>query len=219
MEYTLDVAAAKQADQTGKFIKETGKYKGVFTKAEALVAATGTKGIAFTFESDAKQTVNFSLYTTKSDGEKLRGFQQVMAIMVCMGLRGVKPAVIGTATKYDFDAKQDVQYEAPLLLDLMNKPIGVVLQLCEYAKEKDRVPTGEYGWKIELQGAFAAATELTATEILGAKTKPEMLAVQIATLADRPLKNKVGGTARAAQSHGSSSGTPDSFGSDIPDYF
>jgi hypothetical protein len=219
MEYELDVAAAKQADQTGKFIKETGKYKGVFTKAEALTATTGTKGIAFTFESEAKQTVNFSVYTTKSDGEKLRGYQTVMAIMACMGLRSVKPPVKGTATKHDFDLKQDVQYEAPLLLDLMNKPIGVVLQLCEYAKEKDRVPTGEYGWKIELQGAFAAATELTATEILGAKTKPEMLAVMIATLTDRPLKNKVGGTSRPAQSHQGGNSLPDSFGSDIPDHF
>lgn len=219
MEYTLDVAAAKQADQTGKFIKETGKYKGVFTKAEALSASTGTKGIAFTFESEAKQTANFSVYTTKADGEKLRGYQTVMALMVCMGLRAVKPAVVGKATKYDFDAKQDVQYDAPLLLDLMNKPIGVILQLCEYAKEKDRVPTGEFGWKIELQGAFASATELTATEILASKTKPEMLGVMISNLADRPLKNKTGGSGRPAQGYQGGTGLPDSFGSDIPDHF
>lgn len=218
MEYTLDVAAAKQADQTGRFIKETGKYKGQFTKAESLLAESGTKGISFTFESDEKQTVNFSVYTTKSDGTKLRGFQTVMALMACMRLNKVSPAVMGEATKYDFDAGQDVKYQAPLLQDLMGKPIGVILQSCEYEKQKSRVPTGEYGWKIELQGAFASATELTASEILTQKTKPEVLAGLIAHLADRPLKNK-SASARPVQGNQGGTGMPDSFGSDIPDYF
>lgn len=188
--YTLDTQAAKQADQTGKFIKETGKYKGRFIKAEALVASTGTKGISFTFESDEKQSVSFNIYTMRANGEKLPSFQTLMAIMACMRIRDIADPVTGTATKYDFDAKQDVQYQAPLLLDLMNKPIGVILQSCEYEKQKDRVPTGEYGWKIEIQGAFEASSELTASEILGKKTKPEVLANMIAHLADRPLKSK-----------------------------
>lgn len=218
MEYTLDVAAAKQADQTSRFIKDTGKYKGRFIKAEALVAASGTKGIAFTFEAEDKQTANFSVYTTKSDGEKLRGYQTVMAVMACLMLNRVNPAVMGEASKYDFDSKQDVKYQAPLLMDLMNKPIGVVLQSCEYAKEKDRVPTGEYGWKIELQGAFQASTELTATEVLTKKTTPQLLAGIIANLADRPLKNKSTGS-RPMQGHQGGTGMPDNFGSDIPDHF
>jgi hypothetical protein len=211
--YTLDTQAAKQADQTGKFIKETGKYKGKFIKAEALTAATGTKGIAFTFESEDKQTVNFSLYTVKANGDKLYGYQTLMAIMACMKLRNIANPVTGPATRYDFDTKQDVQYQAPLLLDLMNKPIGVILQSCEYAKEKDRVPTGEYGWKIEIQGAFEAATELTASEILGGKTKPELLANMVAHLADRPLKNKGGAKPQSRAQHS----TPDNFrDDDIP---
>ena len=218
MEYTLDVAAAKQADQTSKFIKETGKYKGRFIKAEALLAATGTKGIAFTFEADDKQTANFSVYTTKADGEKLRGFQVVMALMACLKLNRVNLAVMGEASKYDFDSKQDVKYQAPLLLDLMNKPVGVVLQSCEYAKEKDRVPTGEYGWKLELQGAFDAATGLTATEILTQKTTPQLLAGIMANLVDRPLKNKPGARS-GGHSHQGGASQQDTFGSDIPDYF
>lgn len=210
--YTLDAQAAKQADQTGKFIKETGKYKGRFTKAEALSASTGTKGIAFTFESDEKQTVNFSIYTMKADGEKLYSYQTLMAIMACMKLRNIADPVMGTATKYDFDTKQEVKYQAPLLLDLMNKPIGVVLQSCEYEKQKDRVPTGEYGWKIEIQGAFEAATELTASEILSGKTKPEVLAGMVAHLTDRPLKHK--GSSGARPSQQSSGGA--AFDDDIP---
>lgn len=218
MEYTLDIAAAKQADQTSKFIKDTGKYKGQFIKAEALIAQSGTKGIAFTFEAEDKQTANFSIYTTKSDGERLRGFQLVQALMACMKLNRVNPAVFGEATKYDFDSKQDVKYQAPLLLDLMNKPIGIVLQSCEYAKEKDRKPTGEYGWKLELQGAFHPGTELTATEILSSKTTPQLLAGIIAHLADRPLKNKPNHTS-GVQGYQGGTGQPDAFGGDIPDHF
>lgn len=218
MEYTLDVAAAKQSDQTSKFIKETGKYKGRFTKAEALVASSGTKGISFTFEAEDKQIANFSVYTTKADGENLRGYQTVMALMACLMLNRVNPPVMGEASKYDFDSKQDVKYQAPLLLDLMNKPIGVVLQSCEYAKERDRVPTGEYGWKIELHGAFQAATELTATEVLTKKTTPQLLAGIIAQLADRPLKNKPGARSNS-QGYQGGTGQPDTFGSDIPDHF
>lgn len=187
---TLDTAAAKQADQSGKFIKETGKYIGKFTKAEALTATTGTKGVSFTFESNEGQSVNFSIYYEKSNGEKLPGNQALNAILACMKIRTVNAPVIGVATKYDFTEKKDVQYQAPLLLDLMNKPIGVVLQSCEYAQEKDRVPTGKYAWKIELQNAFEAATELTASEILASKTKPELLGAIVSRLADRPLKNK-----------------------------
>lgn len=213
--YDLDVNAAKQADQTGKFIKETGKYIGRFIKAEDLTAQSGTKGVSFTLEADDKRTANFTIYTIKADGTKLFGYQTLMAIMACLKLRKINPPVIGVATKYDFDQKKEVQYQAPLLLDLMNKPIGVLLQNCEYEKQKDRVPTGEYGWKIEIQGAFEAATELTATEVLSGKTKPEMLANMVAHLADRPLKNKSGSSPRPASSGNDSCSGP-AFDDDIP---
>jgi hypothetical protein len=213
----LDTQAAKQADQTGKFIKETGKYVGKFTKAEVLKAATGTTGISFTFESNEGQSVNFAIYIYKADGEKLHAFKTLNSIAVCLKLRAIADPVTGTATKYDFDQKKDVQYQAPLLLDLMNKKIGIVLQSCEYAKEKDRVPTGEYGWKLELQGAFDAETELTAGEILDRKTKPEVLEQIISRLADRPLKSKGATTTRGSSQSSNSSSMPDNFDDlDIP---
>lgn len=198
---TLDAAAAKQADQQGRFIKETGKYKGRFIKAEALTAASGTTGIAFTFESDDKQVANFSIYIQKQDGEKLSAYKTLNSIMACMKLRTVSNPVNGEATKYDFKTKADVKYQAPLLLDLMNKPIGIVLQSCEYEKEQDRVKTGEYGWKLEIQGAFEASSELTAGEILGGVTKPEVLGSIIANLKDRPLKSKTAPKASSQHSN------------------
>lgn len=197
--YNLDTSAANKADQTGKFIKETGKYIGKFTKAEDLTAKSGTKGIGFTFESNDGQEVSFSVYTIKSDGDKLSGFNTLNAVMACMKLRSIANPVVSTATKYDFTEKKDVQYQAPLFLDLMNKQIGVIFQSCEYEKQTEGVNNGTYAWKIELQGAFEAATELTASEILSGKTKPELLANMISRLVDRPLKNK-GNQATSGQS-------------------
>ena len=204
----LDTQAASQADQRGAYINKTGKYKGKFIKAEALRADSGTIGVGFTFESTDKQTVNFSLYIQKADGEKLSAYKQLNAIMACLRIRSISSPVPMKAKKYDYTQKKEVEYEAQMLTDLINKPIGILLQSCEYEKEKNRVKTGEYGWKMELYGVFEASTELTAGEILGKKTTPEVLATLIATLADRPLKNKANQN-QAQQSSGSSDGFDD----------
>lgn len=198
---SLDTGAAKQADQAGKFLKETGKYKGKFTKAEALLASTGTVGVGFTFTSDDGQVADFSLYIQKADGEKLSAYKTLNSIMACLKLRSVSNPVTGEAVKYDFTEKKDIKYQTQLLMDLMNKPIGIVLQSCEYEKERERVKTGEYAWKLELQGAFEYSTELTASEILEGKTKPEVLARIISTLKDRPLKSKKSSPSTSQNSH------------------
>ena len=177
-----------------------------------MTADSGTTGVSFTFESDDKQTANFSIYIQKADGEKLYAYKTLNSIMACLKLRTISSPVKGKAIKYDFKAQKEVSYEAPLLLDLMNKPIGIVLQSCEYAKEKDRIPTGEYGWKLEIKGAFEYATELTAGEILSQVTVPSVLAGIIANLKDRPLKNKV----NQSQKSSSASRNPIDPDDDIP---
>lgn len=207
--YTLNAAEAKKADQKGGYINETGKYKGKFTRVEQLTASTGTQGVGFTFVSEEGQTANFSVYTIKSDGTPLQGHQFVMALMACLSLRETGEAVMKPVKRYDFDTKQQYEEDAPLFTTMMDKPIGLLLQNCEYEKERDRVKTGEYGWKIEPYAPFQANTELMATEVLNKVARPEMLAKMVASLKDRPLKNK---PASARQSAPSSSG-----GSSIPD--
>jgi hypothetical protein len=44
--------AARKAEQRTSFIDEKGKYVGKFTRAEDITAASGTRGIAFTFETN-----------------------------------------------------------------------------------------------------------------------------------------------------------------------
>lgn len=184
--YTLDPQSARKADTIGNQIKEIGKYAGTFTQAVDIKTSKGGKGVAFVFKSNSGQKANLAVYTMSADGEKYQGYDALMAIMTCMGLRDIKPKP-GTFTKYDFDKKEDVQVEGSIFPDLC-KPIGVLLETEDYEKQD-----GGTGTRMVMKAVFQAATELTASEILDRKTTPEQLPKMVAGLRHRPLK--------AAKSH------------------
>ena len=180
--YALDIAAARKADTTGASIKELGKYVGEFTQAKDIVSKnTGTKGIEFAFKSSSGQKANISIYTMSAKGEKYQGFEALMAIMTCMALRNIKPQ-LGKATKYDFDTRKDVIEECSIFPELC-KPIGVLLETEDFQKQD-----GSVGTRMVLKNVFQAGTELTASEILDRKTKPEQLEKMVSGLRHRPLK-------------------------------
>lgn len=188
--YQLDPNAAREADSFGSYLSETGKYIGTFTRAEKLVSKNkGTHGIGFTFESTGKQSTRFDVWTIDASGKHLGGFKAVNAIMACMKLRLLTEAQ-GKVERYNWDTQQKDIVDATIFPDLMGKPVGLVLQKTEYEKVREGHKTGETGWRLELLAPFSAEGEFTASEILDRKTKPEKLASIIATLADRPLKNR-----------------------------
>jgi hypothetical protein len=187
--------AARKAEQRTSFIDEKGKYVGKFTRAEDITALSGTRGIAFTFESDDGQKANFSIYTIKSDGEKLGDYGTLMALMTCVGVKDIKPAQVQSLV-WDRDAGANVNKTLSQFPDLMNKRVGILLAMEEYEK-RDGSGTG---WSARLNAVFQADTELTASEILDRKTTPTKLPQLVAALKDRPLKNK----SRAASSAGAS---------------
>ena len=188
--YKLDPTEARKADSAGGMIAEIGKYVGVFTQAVDITAKTGTKGVSFTFKSNDGQKANLSLYTVKSDGSKIMGYQALMAILTCLQLRNINTAE-GMQTVWDKESKKEVQEPATLFPDLANKPIGLLLETEEYAKND-----GSIGKKMVLKGVFQAGTELTASEILDKKTKPEQLTRMVQALRHHPLK---AGTTSAAR--------------------
>lgn len=179
--YAIDLAEAKRADSTGNQIKEIGKYLGTFTQAADITAKTGTKGIAFNFVTSTGQKSRFSIYTMKSDGTKLGGYGTLSAMMACLKLRTLAP-VAGKITGYDYDTNQETVTEGQIFPDLC-KPIGVLLETEEYLKRDNTI-----GSRMVLKGVFQADTELTASEILERKTKPEQLEKMVAALRHRPLK-------------------------------
>lgn len=183
--YTFDKSgaeAARKSDTGGGSIKEIGKYVGEFTQAKDIVTKKGGKGIEFIFKTQSGQKANLSIYTVGANGEKYQGYDQLMAIMACMGLRNIKPQH-GRATKYDYDTKKDVIEECSIFPDLC-KPIGVLLETEDYLKQD-----GSTGTRVVLKNVFQASTELTASEILDRKTTPEQLEKMVANLHHKPLKN------------------------------
>ena len=175
--------AARKSDAGGGAIKEMGKYVGAFTQAKNVTTKRGGKGIEFVFKSNAGQTSKFAIYTQSATGEQYQGYEALMAIMACMGLRSIKP-VDGVATKYDFDQRKDVEEEASIFPELC-KPIGVLLEAEDYEKQNGDVAT-----RMVLKNVFRAADELTASEILDRKTEPLQLARMVEGLRHRPLKTQ-----------------------------
>lgn len=182
-EFTKEGAqAARKADAGGGAIKEMGKYVGAFTQAKNVTTKKGGRGIEFIFKADNGQTAKFAIYTQSATGEQYQGYEALMAIMACMGLRSIKP-VDGVALKYDFDQRKDVEEEASIFPELC-KPIGVLLETEDYEKQNGSVAT-----RMVLKNVFRAADELTASEILDRKTQPLQLARMVESLRHRPVKN------------------------------
>jgi len=192
--YSLDATAATKADNIGAYITETGKYQGTFIRAEKLVSASkGTHGIGFTFKEQDGRETRFDIWTMRANNEPLSGMNQVNAIMACLQVRNMEPK-LANVKKWDNDAGAETIQSAECFVDLMNKPVGLLLRSEEYEKMQDNVPTGEYGWRMSFFAVFQFGTELMASEILARKTKPEQLGKVIGLLADKPLKKKSGGS-------------------------
>ena len=207
--YALDANEARKADNTGNSIREMGKYLGKFLQAEDITASTGTKGIALTFEANGQKT-RFSLYTKRSNGETIMGFQALSAIMACLGLRNISPQQ-GTITFWDNDAKAEKTKQGTVFPELCNKPIGVLLETEDYLNRDNEVRT-----RMVFAGAFQAGTELTASEILDRKTKPAQLEKMVAFLRHHPVKPAKGSSAPAPTKASTGSSGFDDMDDDIP---
>jgi hypothetical protein len=212
--YTLDKQAAMNADSTGKWLTETGKYVGRILCAEDIKSdRTGTKGIALTLQAnDGRETRQF-IYTQKEDGTRLSGFDLVMAIMTCLKIRDMQP-VDGQVKRWDKDAKQEYTEQGKVYPALANKQIGFLLQKTE---EESRKNPGETAWSAKLVGVFEALTELTASEILSGEKTPKALAQRVAMLADRPMKKRPAASHSSANAYANASnGGGSSIDDDIP---
>lgn len=193
--YNLNTQAAKKAEQIGGRIDASGAYIGLFTRAEAVQSSKGTDGIEFSFKSDNGLSADYlQLWTYNTRGEELRGAQMLQALMTCLKVKALNSKLM-TLEKYDRDAGAKVPMEVDVYTDLMNKPIGLLLQMEEY-EAKD----GSRKWRPVIWGCYEAATGFTATEILDKAVKAERLAELLPRLQDKPLKGAAPARAPAAVS-------------------
>lgn len=185
--YNLNTTAARQADERSGRINEIGKYVGKLTRAEDITSAKGTRGIDFAFETADRQSANFTLWTLNKEEKELYGFKQLQALMTCLRAKSLVP-VEAQVRKWDKTSGGMIDIMAPVFLDLMNKPVGILFETEEYQKFENGQPIG-VGAKVVPAYFFDATSELTASEILDKKVTPVQLTKLVATLKHRPLRN------------------------------
>lgn len=192
--YSLDQNAARSAETIGRYIRETGKYKGKFTRAELLISEKkGSRGIEFDFCSDDGKECTMQIWTHSGDGKPYSGINMINAIMTCLSLKGIQPKAL-RVEKYDYDAKKKLPADIRAFPDLMGKPIGLLIQkeISEY--------NGKERAKMLIYAAFHYESERTASEILDRTATPAALAKLTAGLKDKDSRNKAGGAANSFQS-------------------
>lgn len=205
MSYTLDATSAKQADNIVSAIRDSGKYVGIITRAEALKSDKGTTGLGLSFKSATGASADYlDLYTHKANGEPLAALKTVNAILACLKLRGIEKAAI-QCEKWSAAAGKRESVTVPGYPELMGKPLGMLLQKELQTHSK----TGADVERLNIFGVFSASTELTASEILEGKTNPERLAKMVEALTARPVRDSRDRDRRpadAAPSHAASTG-------------
>lgn len=210
MDYQLDTKAAKQADQLFARIEEKGKYMGVITRAESIKSKKGTKGIGISFKSDTGATADYlDFWTINNEGKQLGGYNLLMAIMTCLRVKELK-ASDGEVEKYDRDLQSRVKVQVELFKELMNKPIGFLIHMEEYAKTD-----GGTAWKPAISAPFDSAG-FTASEILSQAQKPETLERMLFSLRDRQMKSIPAAPSSEFQADQNQRKSFDDFSDDIP---
>lgn len=194
MDYQLDTNAAKKADVIFSKIDTKGKYMGVLTRAEQVTSQKGSVGVDLSFKAGSGESADYlTLWTHNKDGKQLMGFNTLMAIMTCLRVRELK-AQDGEVEKYDSTQQKRVKVIVPLYRELMDKPLGLLIHMEEYAKT-----AGGTAWKPVIAAVFDK-DEFTASEILNKSVQPEALPKMVMALRDRPLKNAVLSSAGASSS-------------------
>lgn len=185
MSLDLDQTAARSADNVSSVIRESGKYVGTITRAEKLVSEKGTEGVGISIKTDDGATANYlDLYTVNNQGEKLRGFNIVQAILCCTRTKSAQEGTIHFET-WDKEAKQMIEVAKTGYPSLMGKRIGLLLQKELATNSK----TGADTERMNVFGVFDADTELTASEILDKKTAPQQLEKILTALMAKPVRD------------------------------
>lgn len=170
IEYNYDEEQAQKADKAADAISEAGPYVGVFKRASAITAQSGSAGIAFEFEVPGTGATYFSLYVQDASGNPMSpGGPFLGAIQFLLGCRGLKSEV-GDVEVYDEEAKARVTQKGEVFPSLCGKPIGILFQKELYSKNN-----GMDGERLSPILFFQPETKLTMTEIKGRVAKPVKL--------------------------------------------
>jgi hypothetical protein len=214
MSLELDAKEARKADRTNTAIRLAGKYIGVITRAEKLLSKKKNEGLGISFKSDDGATANYlDLYTVNADGRTLPSNATVHAILTCTRTKKADEGAI-TFEKWDSDLTAMVKETKNGYPVLMGKRIGLLLQQELSTNEEN----GKDSDKVVIYGVFDADSELTASEVLDQKTKPEQLEKMLMALMNKPVNDRRVKTNNSSSNHTAtqSTGAFDDFEDNIP---
>lgn len=200
--YQLDVNQARKADATSSMINEIGKYAGAIEAAYKVTAKTGTKGVGFVFKADSGEKANFTLYTHKSNGEQIMGYESLMALMTVTKVRDIKP-VAGVMKQWDSEQRKEVNAPVEIFPELSGKRLTILFQTEEYAATDGSVK------RKAAPRYFLDAAGFSATEILDKNTEAKHGDQMLKSLRHRPIKGSSSATTSPQQSAGGGSGFDD----------
>jgi hypothetical protein len=209
---SFDREVAQQADHVSSALTEPGKYVGVITRAEKLLSEKGTQGLGLSFKTDNGMTADYlDLYTINKDGDALPSYKTAQAILGCLQMRECPDGQI-KVEKYNKETKKREEMIVPGYPSMIGKRIGFLLQ-----KELGTNPNnGNETSKLVVYGVFQADTELTVSEILAKKTKPETLAKMVEALMANPVRDNRKNVSKAApSSHPNAPGNNGGFDDDL----
>ncbi len=209
--FTISSNLIAQSSSGGQRIKTSGAYTGTIKVAKHVVSSgKGTHGIEFSFESPEGKADYMTLWVMQANGDIIQGFKGIAdSIAACMQQRGYTPAV-ATISEYDFESRQEVQVQATVYPELMNKPVGLILQAEEYQKNN-----GEIATRMNIVGAFNAETKQTAIEVLK-KQEATKLDEIVANLKDKKLPVSQQARPTSAGGANGAESTFEDFDDDIP---
>lgn len=128
--YTRDDQLAVQPETNfGGRIETSGAYIGRLTLAKERTAKTGTRGIEFNFEADDGRVARYlTLWVARANGDKIEyPYSLLSALMACLDVKKIDstPEMVD---EWNAATGQWSPTEAQVFPELMNKPIGLLLQ-------------------------------------------------------------------------------------------
>lgn len=180
---TLDPKAATDASKGSNRISRSGTYPGKITAAWGGTNKNKNEFVGLVWKGDNGDQLQQDVYIFAANGQQLSGFGIVQALMTCVRVRELK-ATRGQCTRYDFELRDDVTIMEDIYADLVDKPVGLIVQMVEDEYQ------GKVSQKPDIRGWYELSTNMVAAEILGHAKEARTLDSQRAWLEANPVYRK-----------------------------
>lgn len=208
--YTRDdqLAAQPEATFAGK-IESSGAYIGRLTIARERTAKTGTRGIEFNFEADDGRVARYlNLWVARANGEKIEyPYSLLSALMVCLGVQKIESNA-ATIEEWNPATSSMEPHDCLVFSDLMNKPIGILLQ------REEREWEGKTYVSMKIVQFFDPNDRSTPAELLSGNRGAGALDKMVSRLKEAVVRHDEPPTGAAPTSP--AGGAPDIDDDDVP---